>query len=88
MDDPSFHQELVELLGRRGHILVSLTEWNDSEAHVLQVLGHLYCSPSVEGYRYVLIEKNSRLFRTFSGKNRLCFALYPLDFLCKYFYNQ
>ena len=49
MDDPAFHQELVELLGRRAHIFESLTERNDCESHPLKVLGHLHGSPSVKG---------------------------------------
>ena len=49
MDDPAFHQELVELLGRRAHIFKALTERNDCESHPLKVLGHLHGSPSVKG---------------------------------------
>lgn len=49
MDNPAFHQELVELLGRRAHIFKALTERNDCESHPLKVLGHLHGSPSVKG---------------------------------------
>ena len=49
MDDPAFHQELVELLGRRAHIFEALTERHNCESHPLKVLGHLHGSPSVKG---------------------------------------
>ena len=49
MDDPAFHQELVELLGRRAHIFEALTERHNCESHPLKVLSHLHGSPSVKG---------------------------------------
>lgn len=49
VDDVPFHKELVEFLRRWRHILVALAERHDGKAHVLQVLDHLCCVPSVEG---------------------------------------
>ena len=40
-----FHQ----FLGGRGHILETLSERNDCEAHALKVLHHLHSAPTVEG---------------------------------------
>ena len=43
-----FQCQLHQLLGRRTHILETLPEWNNGEAHPLEVLHHLHRAPSVE----------------------------------------
>ena len=48
MDDPAFLQELFKLLGRWGHVFISLAEGDYGKSHPLQILGHLHGSPSVE----------------------------------------
>ena len=49
MGNTPFHQELVELFGRRAHIFKALTERHDRKSHPLKVLGHLHRTPSVKG---------------------------------------
>ena len=49
MYDISFHQQLIQFLGWRGHILKALTEGDDGKAHALQILYHLDSTPAVEG---------------------------------------
>ena len=49
MGNTPFHQELVELFGRRAHIFKTLTERHDRKSHPLKVLGHLHRPPSVKG---------------------------------------
>ena len=46
--DALLQNQLHELLGGRAHILESLPERNDSEAHTLKVLHHLHSTPTVE----------------------------------------
>jgi len=48
MHDAAFHQQFIELLRRRGHVLITLTERHDGKAHALQILRHLHRTPSVE----------------------------------------
>nr|DAY58904.1 MAG TPA: hypothetical protein [Caudoviricetes sp.] len=41
--------ELHQFLGRRGHVLESLTEGNDCEAHAFEILHHLHSASAVKG---------------------------------------
>ena len=48
MGDFLLQHQFHQFLGGRGHILESLSERNDCEAHALEVLHHLYSAPTVK----------------------------------------
>ena len=45
---PLFKCQLHQLLGRRTHILIPLSERNNGKSHALKVLYHLHSSPPVK----------------------------------------
>jgi hypothetical protein len=49
MSNSLLQRELHKLLGRRAHVLKSLSEGDHRKAHPFQVLDHLYGTPSVKG---------------------------------------
>src|SRR5699024_7285516 len=56
--------QLHPCLGRRGHILKALPEWDYRKAHALQVLHHLHSAPAVKG-DFPDIEPLAQLFDEF-----------------------